>query len=52
MKKRKLKKSAKIMLILLIIIIILIILILTKNKVYITEFKNTKEAISFSNVNQ
>ena len=52
MKKRKLKKSAKIMLILLIIIIILIILILTKKKVYIPEFKNINEATSFCNVNK
>ena len=52
MKKRKLKKSAKIMLILFIIIIILIILILTKKKVYIPEFKNINEATSFCNVNK
>lgn len=52
MKKRKLKKSVKIVLVLLLIIIILIVLILTKKKVYIPEFKNINEATSFCNVNK
>lgn len=54
MKKRKLKKSAKIVLVLLIIIIILIILISTRKKVYIPnlENKSISEATEFCNVNK